>query len=64
MQLQIAVGVVGDFKQRLEDVAEELLEVVHYLVRLEDVAEIEDLNVIVFHYVTLELFGSKTSLHT
>lgn len=41
MQLDVTVGVVGDLEQRLEDVAQELLEVVHYLVRLEDVAEIQ-----------------------
>lgn len=37
MQFKVAVRVIGDLKKRLEDVAEELLEVVHYLVRLEDV---------------------------
>lgn len=45
MQFVVTVGVPGDFKQRLEDVAQELLEVGHYLVGLEDIAEID--NVIV-----------------
>lgn len=37
VQLDVAVGVVGDLEQRQEDVAQELLEVRHYLVRLEDI---------------------------
>lgn len=45
MQFVVAVGVPGDLEQRLEDVAQELLEVGHYLVGLEDIAEID--NVIV-----------------
>lgn len=38
VQFVVAVGVARDLEQRLEDVAQELLEVVHDLVRLEDIA--------------------------
>lgn len=40
MQLNIAVGVVGDLEQRQEDIVQYLLEIVHYLVGLEDVTGI------------------------
>lgn len=42
MKFNITVGVLGHLEQRLEDVAEEFLEVVHDFVWFEDITRMEE----------------------
>lgn len=44
MEFRVSGWVVGDLKQRQEDVRQQLLEVLHHIVAAEDIVETRDLD--------------------